>query len=144
MNKVLFISIKPEFTEKIFNGTKSIELRKSTPNIVLGGTTIVYSTSPEKAVVGICRIEEIIRTTPEKMWDLYSDRLGISYRHFQDYYKNSNLAVGLMLTSVYKLDKKISLDVIKKHFPTFNPPQTYKYLGKREMISGYKQTLSSI
>ena len=31
--RALFISIKPEFVEKIFNGTKTIELRKSVPRV---------------------------------------------------------------------------------------------------------------
>lgn len=144
MNKILFISIKPEFAKKIFNGSKTIELRKSTPKVNNGDLVIIYSTTPEKAVIGICRIKSIIKTSPKQLWDQYSDKVGIDYNRYKEYYKGSKLAVGLELTSTNKLTNKISLDIIKINFPNFTPPQTYKYFDKKTIKSGFRKTLNAL
>lgn len=135
MSKILLISVKPEFAERIFNGTKQIELRKSSPNVSSGDIVIVYSTLPEKAVIGTCVIKEVIKRSPTQLWKMHSDQLGIDKKRYFEYYKDSNIAVGIVLTSIEKFSNKISLDSIKKHFPKFSPPQTFKYLTKWQVDS---------
>ena len=83
--KVLILSIKPQYVEQIFNGNKTIELRKSMPSAKVGDTVIVYSTVPVKAIVGICKIDNIIIETPEDIWLKYSNKLGISDKDFWEY-----------------------------------------------------------
>lgn len=105
-NKILLISIKPEFSEKIFNGSKTIELRKSSPSVDKGDLVVIYSTNPEKAIIGVCKIKALIKTTPDNLWYSHSEQLGIDYNRFQEYYKKSKVAVGLALTSANRLSKK--------------------------------------
>jgi predicted transcriptional regulator len=130
MSKFLLISIKEEFTEKIFTGKKSIELRKVRPSILSGAKVIIYCTSPIKAIVGIAEVKEVISHTPGEMWRLHSSRLGIDKKGFDEYYNNSEKAVGIVLTNPKRLDKTIDLESIKKVHPRFSPPQTYKYFAK--------------
>ncbi len=127
MSKVMLISIKPEFAEKIFNGEKSIELRKATPSVDPGDIIIVYCTLPVKAVIGYCRVESILKMAPEQLWQEYRNRLGIDEKRYQEYYKNVDMAIGISLKEICRLDDDISLDVIKKEFPRFSPPQTFRY-----------------
>ena len=58
--KYLFVSIKPEFTEKILSKEKSIELRKVRPHVVSGDYVIIYASAPVMGVVGIARVKHII------------------------------------------------------------------------------------
>ncbi|WP_421773815.1 ASCH domain-containing protein [Gracilimonas sp.] len=139
MSEVLFISIKPEFTDKIFKGSKSIELRKSTPSIKENTILVIYSTVPVKAVIGISRVKNIIKMPPKLLWEEYSDRLGIDERRFFEYYENSEFAVGLELANTFKLPNKIPLNLIREFYPSFHPPQTFKYLSKREAFVGFKK-----
>ncbi|MEZ4945471.1 MAG: ASCH domain-containing protein [Chitinophagales bacterium] len=134
MSKIVLVSIKPEFVNKIFDGSKKIELRKVSPDSKPGDLMIVYSTSPEMAIVGICRIEKVIKSTPQEIWDNHSEVLGIDERRFFDYYSESTKAVGIVIQNARRLPTKILLKNIKKSFPRFSPPQTFKYFS-RDLIS---------
>ena len=131
MSRGMLISIKPEFAEKIFNGEKSIELRKATPSVEPGDVVIVYCTLPVKAVIGYCRVEKIIKMTPQQLWIEHQSRLGIDEKRFQEYYKNVGVAVGISLKEICRLDDDISLDTIKEKFPRFSPPQTFRYYDNK-------------
>ncbi|MCG8371980.1 MAG: ASCH domain-containing protein [Balneolales bacterium] len=142
MSSFILISIKPEFSAKIISGEKTIELRKSAPKIDYKSRVIIYSTYPEKAVIGYCKIKEVIRMSPQDMWENHSVRLGIDKRRFDEYYQNCNMAIGLKLTEVIKLDLSISLDNIKKHVPVFHPPQTFQYLSSEQVLNVYSKLAS--
>jgi predicted transcriptional regulator len=130
MSRYLFISVKEEFTEKILQGTKSIELRKVRPNVLSGDHVIIYCTSPVKAIVGVAKLEQIISHKPNEMWKLHSSKLGIDKKGFDEYYNKSEKAVGLVLTNARRLNQKIELKTIRKVHPKFSPPQTYRYFEK--------------
>ena len=56
--KPVLLSIKPEYVELIFSGAKTVELRRVVPRAVLPNSDlIIYSTSPQKSIVGKARIE---------------------------------------------------------------------------------------
>lgn len=134
MSKIILVSIKPEFANKIFDGSKKIELRKVSPNVRPGDLMIVYSTSPEMAIIGICKIREVIKTTPTDIWENYAEVLGIDEERFFNYYSDSDVAVGIVIENTRRLKSKIPLQSIKKQFPTFMPPQTFKYFS-RDLLS---------
>lgn len=134
MNKIILVSIKPEFANKIFEGSKRIELRKVSPKVESGDLMVVYSTSPEMAVVGICKIEKVIKTSPEEIWKNHSEILGIDKDRFNEYYSHSSNAVGIVIENAKRLKTKIPLRRIKEQFPKFAPPQTFKYFS-RDFIS---------
>jgi predicted transcriptional regulator len=127
MKKYLFISVKEEYTNRILEGTKEIELRKSRPNVSPGDYVIIYCTSPVKAIVGIAQVQEIVTHSPLRMWKLYSKKLGIEKRDYEAYYKDSERAIGIVLSDVKKLSYSICLSLIREQLPSFTPPQTYKY-----------------
>lgn len=131
--KVLVVSIKPEFANKIFSGEKTIELRKATPNVQKGDIIIIYVTNPVKAFKGIGKVEEIVQGTPKVIWKNYSKSSGISKETFFDYYSNAYKAVGILLCDIQELESEISLNDIILHLPKFSPPQTFKYSSKAEI-----------
>jgi predicted transcriptional regulator len=65
--KVL-LSIKPEFAEMIFSGSKRYEFRRSifrNPDVK---TIVVYASSPVQKVIGEFEIETIINAELENLW----------------------------------------------------------------------------
>lgn len=138
MSKIIVISIKPEFADLIFEGSKKIELRKSSPNAQPGDLMIVYSTSPEMAMVGICMIKEVIKSTPNDIWINHSDILGIDEKRFNEYYSETDKAVGIVLSSVRRFKSKMPLKKVKEIFPTFTPPQTFKYFNRNSLMESIK------
>ena len=131
MSKTILISIKPEFSQKIFDGSKKIELRKVRPNATSGDTLLVYSTSPEKAIIGICTIQEVIKSTPASIWDNYHHLLGIDKKRYFEYYEGAGTAIGIVLGQTRKLPKKIPLSVLRKKYPYFSPPQSFRYVPRK-------------
>lgn len=129
-DKALFISIKPEFVEKIFNGVKNIELRKSAPKIQIDSLVIIYCTSPVMSVIGTCRVNGLILNKPDLLWEDYQDNLGIDKESYNEYFEGKDLAVGIMLKDIVKFEKSISLSEIRSFISNFQPPQTFRYFDK--------------
>lgn len=133
MERALFISVKPEFVEKIFNGSKTIELRKSAPNIDKDDLLIIYCTSPVMSVIGTCRVKEIISSKPSKLWNNYSTKMGIDKKRYFEYFENKDVAVGIVLKDVKKNKKEVSLAKLRSKFRNFHPPQTYRYFDDKQL-----------
>ena len=145
--KILLISVKPEFAEKIMNGEKTIELRKSAPRKVNKESHILlYVTSPIKELWGICKINNILKDEPKAFWDNYGYKTGITETQFKQYYKTSRIAFGIELKEIRNFSKySIELKQLKKAFPNFMPPQTYSYIHSEEINFGVlKQILKKI
>lgn len=132
MNEALFISVKPEFVAKIFDGSKTIELRKSAPRVNKGELVIIYSTSPVMSIIGTCIVQDIIVMKPSKLWNEYSSQLGIDKKRFSEYYQDKDLAIGIVLKEKKKFNKPIPLNNFRKTFPKFQPPQTFRYIDKKQ------------
>ena len=68
--KSILISIKPEYVEKILNGEKTIEIRKTKPNIELPCKVYIYCTKPKKwYVYSKCGVtsNELVWKTKDKV-----------------------------------------------------------------------------
>lgn len=142
MKNVLFISVKPEYAHKIISGEKTIELRKVAPKASENDIVIIYSTNPEKAIIGICKVASVIKLKPTTMWANHKNNLGINKKSYTDYYRDADKAVGIVLKSACKLDMQIDLSAIKQIFPKFSPPQTYRYYTKNSILRTYLQIAS--
>lgn len=144
---ILLISVKPEFAEKIMNGEKTIELRKSAPKKVSKDSYIlIYVTSPIKELWGICKINNIIKDDPNTFWGNYGSKTGITESQFKEYYNKSRNAFGIELKEIRNFSKySIELKQLKSAFPNFMPPQTYSYINSDEInFRVLKQILNKI
>lgn len=131
-NKYLFISVKPEFANKLICKEKSIELRKVKPNVKSGDYIVIYASSPVKCVVGFGKIKQIIITTPSKMWEEHSSELGIDKERYDAYYQDRDRSIGIEIESIKSIPS-ISLKNIKKIDPKFHPPQVYRYVTNEQI-----------
>jgi predicted transcriptional regulator len=134
---MMLISVKPRFAKKIFNGEKTIELRKSAPKRAQRGTQLlIYVTSPVKELWGICQIENIIKDSPQKLWQKVGKNSGISYEEFLSYYQENSNAYGIEICNVQNFwENSIKLSYLKTMFPGFSPPQTYMYLEEETIAN---------
>ena len=131
IRKYLFISVKPEFANKIVSKEKTIELRKLLPHVNIGDYIIIYASSPTKSVIGYGIIKQIIEKSPQRMWNEHSGFLGIDKERFDEYYADKERAIGIEIHKIKKV-KPISLESLRTIDPTFHPPQIYRY------VSNYK------
>ena len=139
--KYLFISVKPEFANKIITKEKSIELRKTKPNVKIGDNIIIYASSPLKAVVGYGVIKKIITRNPEQMWNEYAELLGIDKERYDEYYSGKDRAIGIEIYNITKIEP-ISLNNLRVLDPNFHPPQIYRYVSNSLICRSIIQYLS--
>lgn len=118
------ISIKPQFVEKILNGEKRFEYRKSFLKDI-PGKCYIYSTLPVGKVVGFFTIKQVLRDDPKKIWELSKEKAGITKDFFDLYYFERNKAVAIEIESVNIFEKPKDY---KKIDPSGKIPQTYKIL----------------
>ena len=130
--KYLFISVKPEFAEKIIAKEKKIELRKVKPHVKIGDYVIIYASSPMKSVIGFGMIQQIIETTPEQMWRKYSSVLGIDKPRFDNYYDGKARAIGIKIQEIQEIPP-IHLENLRSVTPNFQPPQVYRYVSNGDI-----------
>ena len=109
IRKYLFISVKPEFANKIVTKEKTIELRKIKPHVNIGDYIIIYASSPIKSVIGYGIIKQIIEKSPRRMWDEHSEFLGIDKDRFDEYYAEKEKSIGIEIHKIKKI-KPISLE----------------------------------
>src|ERR1700733_12001815 len=106
------LSIKPEFAEKIFQGTKRYEFRRAifkNPDV---RKFLVYASSPVKKVIGEFEIDKIISHDLETLWDKTKKFSGISKEYFLAYFidKDQGFAIKIKGALLYDSPKCLKED----------------------------------
>lgn len=85
------MAIRPEYVEKIHQGTKTFELRRKIGREIVEGEIpliVVYSSAPVKSIVGIIEVLRVHhRPLKDLWWDLVQGFAGVSYCEYADYFK---------------------------------------------------------
>lgn len=117
------LSIKPEFANKIFEGSKKFEFRKVIFKNRKVKTVIVYVSSPVQQVIGEFEIEKIISKDIDTLWNMTQHSSGISQDYFYKYFadKEIGFAIQIKKTRKYRQPK-----CLKKDFALL-PPQSFAY-----------------
>ncbi len=122
MSNVALISIKPEYSSKILNRVKEIELRRSSMGLVKNDVVIVYESAPKQTIGFWFRVADIEILPVAEMWSKYKDKLGIDKESYFSYFEGCTEATGLHIRDVFPLDTPIPLIRIKELVPNFVPP----------------------
>jgi len=91
----VLLSIKPQFAEKIFSGSKRFEFRKrvhKNPNV---NTVVVYVTKPIGKVVGEFSIREIHADSPRGLWRKTKGHSGIGAPEFDQYFQGRGIGFAI-------------------------------------------------
>ena len=121
--KVL-LSIKPEFAERIFDGSKKYEFRKTIFKKLNVKTVVVYASSPVKRVIGEFDIDTILSDTPENLWKETHAFSGISEEFFFDYFSERSVGFAIKVKKVRRYQTPRCLRTRYK----VNPPQSFCYV----------------
>ena len=120
----IVLSIKPEFANKIFAGTKKYEFRRVIFKNPQVKKVVVYASSPIQKIIGEFEIEQIISYDLITLWNKTKRHSGISESYFFEYFGDKELgyAIKIKNTKLYRVPKCIRED--------FNliPPQSFLYL----------------
>lgn len=127
----ILLPIKPQWVEKIFNGTKKYEYRKIKPKRDDINRMIIYSTSPVMKVVGEVEVIEILSMDKNELWNKTHNESGIDKDGFMNYFKNTNIANAYHIGKVKLYKEPKSLKEIGINFI----PQSLVYMddNKKEL-----------
>lgn len=117
-------SIKPKYVNRIFSGEKKYEFRTTVckKNI---SKIIIYETSPISKIVGEVYVSNILKDTPEKIWNKTYKNAGIEKNKFMKYFENHKFAYAYVLENPVKYDRQISLQELN----ISSAPQSYLYIS---------------
>ncbi|HEV7337589.1 MAG TPA: hypothetical protein VGO06_16585 [Bosea sp. (in: a-proteobacteria)] len=121
----ILLSIKPEFAEKIFDGTKSFEFRKAIFKNQSVKTVVVYATRPVGKIVGEFDIDCIFEDSPNNLWIRTKNYAGITKDFFDSYFSGRNKGYAISIAETREYEDPIDPG---KLIENFSPPQSYMYL----------------
>ena len=129
MSNILLLSIRPEYANKIFDRTKTVELRRVRPRLLNeGDRVVVYVSSPQQAVVGSFKVDNIVEKPVTELWEEVEKIAGISHEEFYDYYQGVKLGVGIFLKDIHRFSQPVELHRLRNKLPNLKPPQSFRYL----------------
>lgn len=132
MEKLMLISIKTKYSNKIFNGTKLYEYRrKSIGEKNCHKKIYVYSSQEEKAIVGYIIVDKILQGDIAYILQETNNKNNID---IIDYFDGCDKGYALKIAKAVRFERPISLSKIKKQEKTFVVPQFYRYIKKDEYI----------
>ncbi len=132
--KILLMSIRPIYAEKIFSGEKTVELRRVKPKYIdKGDLVLVYASSPIKSLIGAFTVRKVIEKPLPQLWQSVKDKAGISKQDFFDYFFGVSSGVGIFIKDYWNIgEQPITLDKLREKFNGFTPPQSFRYATKDE------------
>jgi predicted transcriptional regulator len=128
--RMILISVRPRFARAIVQGDKTVELRRTPPRIEVPTRALIYASSPERALVGMCDITRVLDYTPIGLWRQVGPRSAVTFDEFCAYFEGSSRAYGLVLEHAVPLEARISLSSIRDRWHGFQPPQSFRYLSR--------------
>jgi len=132
----IMLAIRPCYADKIFNGSKTVELRRVRPrNIHKGDLVLLYVSSPVKSLAGGFVIDEIIEKPLKELWKSVRKRAGVTRKEFYSYYKGISMGIGISFSECRQLPNPIELQNLKKQISDFQPPQNFRYARENELTA---------
>lgn len=127
----LLMSIKPEFVDKILSCEKLYEFRKSIFKQDVE-RVFIYSSFPEKKIVGYFEVGEIICKSPAELWDSFSEVSGISEKDFFKYFEGKNEGFAIKIDNLCVFKEFIDMD----DYEEFKAPQSFCYVENNTFLRG--------
>lgn len=124
----VILSIKPQYVEKIISHEKKYEFRKQAFKKEIENI-IIYSTAPEKKIVGYFKLDKIIKDTPTNLWENFKENAGIPKKDFFKYFEGKEKGYALKVGELTIWDNYIDTNNLKD----FKPPQLYEYVDMNEV-----------
>lgn len=126
MMKTILLSIKPEYVEKILDGTKKYEYRKRIAQD-LTETMLIYCTAPEMKIVAEVEVISTVQAAPSTLWEQTKHNAGISREKYREYFHGCKTAYAYELgeVEIFNPPRKLS------EYDVSVPPQSFVYVDTR-------------
>lgn len=135
-SNAIVLSIRPQYAEKIFKGSKTVELRRVRPKYIQKNSLVLmYISSPVQSIAGVFRVSQIKEMSPSDLWKHVKDIAGVTKHEFDNYYLNVNVGIGIFIDEVWPLAEPIKMEDWQEQGINFQPPQGFRYATSDELSS---------
>lgn len=117
------LSIRPEFADAIFSGSKKFEFRKVRFRRPID-RVVVYVTQPVGQVVGEFDVAGVVSDTPERLWTTTAPVAGIDAERFFGYFEGCDVGHAIVVGDVRRYQQPVSLEECRG----IRPPQSFVYV----------------
>lgn len=131
--KAILLSVKPHFANALVHGTKTCEVRRRFPALSPGTLVYLYSSSPERKVIGRARLASISTLSPPDVWRLHSSEIGIDRKFLFSYLEGVQKASLLFLDSPELWPTQMPLSLLRNKLE-LEPPQSFRYLDAPKVL----------
>ena len=128
----LLLSLKPRYADLVFDGLKTVELRRRSPKNLEGRDVFIYVTNPDRILRGGFRVGNVWIGTPEEIWEIVSESAGLDKSDFDAYYAGRDLAYALEIVDVWEFENAPTLETLKQMWGNFVVPQSWRYVKPDE------------
>lgn len=123
----VILSIKPVYANAIISGVKKVEFRKKIFKKSVD-KIFIYSSAPQKMIIGYFTFSEIVEDTPENLWGKFNKIGGINKKDFFEYYKGIERGYSIIINKYEKFKNEIDpIEFIEE----FSAPQSYIYIDEK-------------
>lgn len=129
-SKAIVLSIKQKYAERILDGSKTVEFRRTWAAGDVE-TIAIYASSPVQRLVGLVTVSDVVRAEPAALWTYCSNRGGgMSEAELQEYFDGKEVGFAVLLKDATPFTSGIDPHEIVENF---SPPQSFRYLSKGEL-----------
>ena len=125
MQTSVLLSIKPEFVNKIFSGSKRYEFRRVIFKSKNVNRVVVYASHPVQRVVGEFEVGGVLELSKKELWQETKQFSGIAKTYFDDYFADKETGYAIEIKSAKLYESPMTLEHL---CPTARPPQSFMYL----------------
>jgi predicted transcriptional regulator len=131
----ILLSVRPQYAEMIFDGTKTVELRRARLKQIGKGTlALIYIPAPVKCLAGAFRIEHVVESPLDELWEKVRTRAGVTREEYDAYFAGTSEGVAIFFSEVWQLIEPVELQAIREHVAGFHPPQGFRYARIEELM----------
>ena len=125
MPQTVLLSIRPEFAEKILDGHKCFEFRRTVFKDEGVTKAIIYATRPVCRIIGEFDIAEILSMPMDALWRRTRHEAGISWQFFCAYFEGKEECHAIKVSNPTRYREPMRLN---DAFGITRPPQSFAYV----------------
>ena len=125
MPKTVLLSIKPAFAEKILNGEKAFEFRRTVFKDSTVKRALIYASYPACLIIGEFEVGGILTMSKSALWRMTKQKAGISWRVFSEYFSGKQKCNAIRVVNPIRYDDPVPL---YETLGMKRPPQSFAYI----------------
>lgn len=131
--RAVLLSVKPRFAHPLLLGTKTAEVRRRFPFLSSGTKIFVYSSSPDRAVIGTFLLTDVTRVGTKEVWAQHAHEILIEESELAIYLDGATEAAIVGVACPDAWEEPMSLQGLRTDVGV-EPPQSYRYLTAEQAV----------